>query len=413
MNLTITPKKLSGPVRVPASKSAAHRLLLCAAFAKGESRISNFTLSADMEATLHGMKALGAEYALEEDTLRISGSGGVWMPRREHSPIALECGESGTTLRCLIPPALAAAGGEEVCFIGHGRLMERPLGPYFQIFQEKGITYRQTGNRLYIKGQLLPGEYALSGQVSSQFVTGLLLGLSLLPGPSEIRITDSLQSRGYVDMTLDAMEKFGVQVENEGYRLFLLSGSAEYRPWFGAVEGDWSQAAFFLAANFLGSGIALVGLDGNSFQRDRTVIELLRRFASPGDLTVDAGDIPDLIPALAMAAAGRPEGKVTFANAARLRLKESDRIVTIAALVRALGGKAAEGPAFLEITGQGALPGGGTVDCVNDHRIAMAAAIGATICKGPVTLLGAECVAKSYPAFWEDYRRLGGIANLV
>ncbi len=401
MNLLITPAKLQGTVKIPASKSAAHRLLLCAAFANGESRLSGFSPSADMTATRNGLKALGAETELSGDTVLV----------RPGVPTGgeIDCGESGSTLRFLIPPALALSGGKEIAFVGHGRLMERPLSPYFSLFEEKGVRWRQEGNRLVIQGKLLPGKYALSGKISSQFVTGLLLGLALLEGDSEICITDRLESKGYVDLTLCAMKRAGVSVENQDHRRFFIPGGQKFRPVSGEIEGDWSQAAFFLGMDFLGSQVSLSGLREDSLQGDKAVLGILQKMETPGDLEIDASEIPDLIPALAAAAAGR-KGNTRFCNAARLRLKESDRISSTANLIRSLGGEAKEGPDFLEIAGMGRLSGG-TADCANDHRIAMAAAELSVICQNPVTLLGAECVKKSYPGFWEDFARLGGKAE--
>ena len=401
MNLLITPAKLQGTVKIPASKSAAHRLLLCAAFANGESRLSGFSPSADMTATRNGLKALGAETELSGDTVLV----------RPGVPTGgeIDCGESGSTLRFLIPPALALSGGKEIVFAGHGRLMERPLSPYFSLFEEKGVRWKQEGNRLVIQGRLLPGKYALSGKISSQFVTGLLLGLALLEGDSEILITDRLESKGYVDLTLWAMKTAGISVENRDYQRFIVPGGQKFRPVSGEIEGDWSQAAFFLGMNFLGSAVSLSGLREDSLQGDKAVFKILQKMETPGDLEIDASEIPDLIPALAAAAAGR-KGNTGFCNAARLRLKESDRISSTANLIRSLGGEAEEGPDFLEIAGMGRLSGG-TVDCANDHRIAMAAAELSVICQTPVTLLGAECVKKSYPGFWEDFARLGGKAE--
>lgn len=399
MNLVIIPQKLKGTVKVPASKSIAHRLLLCAAFGTEPSVLTGFSPSADMTATLNGLKALGAKVEISGDTVTICPG----LPTGGE----IDCGESGSTLRFLIPPALALSGGEDIFFVGHGRLMERPLAPYFSIFEEKGISWKLDGNRLTIKGRLSPGKYALSGKISSQFVTGLLLGLSLLNGDSEIFITDNLESKGYVDLTLSAMKTAGITIENQSYCRFGIPGGQKFQPVSGEIEGDWSQAAFFLGANFLGSRIQVAGLRPDSLQGDRAVSGVLAQLMEPGCFPIDASEIPDLIPALAVAAAGRKGGAVTFANAARLRMKESDRITSTANLIRSLGGKALEGPDFLEITGTGNLTGG-TVDCANDHRIAMAAAEASCICENPITLLGAECVKKSYPAFWEDFARLGG-----
>lgn len=399
MNQIVLPGKLAGKVEVPSSKSMAHRYLLCAALAKGESRVGNISFSADIAATLNGVSALGGAFSSAGREVRVTGG----TPR---GPMDIDCGESGSTLRFLIPIALATGEGLPVTFRGHGRLMERPLDPYFQIFREKGVAWRQEGDSLTVEGRLPGGSYSLSGKVSSQFVTGLLLALSLLPEPSEIVITDALESRAYVDMTLSAMAAFGVRAENRDYRRFCLPGGQVYRPQACRVEGDWSQAAFFLGANFLGSRAEVLGMNPDSLQGDRAVISILNRMKFPGDCVVDAGEIPDLIPVLAVCAAGR-EGRTRFVNAARLRLKESDRLETTADLLRSLGGRADTGPDFLEVTGLGALRGG-QADSHNDHRIAMAAAVAAAICREPVEVLGAECVAKSYPDFWRDYQALGG-----
>ncbi|MGI5856490.1 MAG: 3-phosphoshikimate 1-carboxyvinyltransferase [Candidatus Merdivicinus sp.] len=403
MDRIVTPGKLAGRVAVPSSKSMAHRYLLCAALAKGESRVDNVTFSDDIKATLNGVAALGAEFSVKDRTVSVTGG----RPRAVRPEI--DCGESGSTLRFLIPVALAAGEGRPVSFRGHGRLMERPLEPYFAIFREKGVRWNREGDLLTVEGRLPGGSYSLSGQVSSQFVTGLLLALSLLPEAAEIHITDGLQSRGYVDMTLDAMTAFGVKAENQGYRQFRLPGGQSFRAGCCAVEGDYSQAAFFLGANFLGSRVELLGMNPQSIQGDRTVVSVLEQMKAPGRCVVDAGEIPDLIPVLAVCAAGRNGGTTVFSNAARLRLKESDRLETTAALIRDLGGKVREGADFLEVDGTGGLSGG-TADSCNDHRIAMAAAVAATVCRGPVRVLGAECVAKSYPDFWKDYEALGGIA---
>ncbi len=401
MNLTIMPRKLSGEVKIPASKSVAHRLLLCAAFSGEENRLTGFSASEDMMATIRGLRALGADTELSGDTAVIRPGkvlGGE-----------IDCGESGSTLRFLIPPALALLNGE-ISFVGHGRLMERPLTPYFDLFAEKRIRWRQEDNRLVLSGKLTAGSYSLSGKVSSQFVTGLLFGLALLKEDSEIRITDRLESRGYVDLTLSALAEAGIKAENQSYQRFLIPGGQKFRPVSGEIEGDWSQAAFFLGANFLGCEIRPMGLKCNSLQGDRAVSGILGEMKNPGCLLVDAAEIPDLIPALAVAAAGRNGGSVRFVNAGRLRMKESDRITSTVRLVRSLGGKAAEGPDYLEIAGTGTLSGG-TVDCQNDHRIAMAAAEASCICQNEVKLIGAECVRKSYPVFWEDFARLGGKAE--
>ena len=295
-------------------------------------------------------------------------------------------------------------------FTGHGRLMERPQQPYFDIFDEKGIFYGQTDGVLTVRGTLTPGVYRLPGNVSSQFVTGLLYALPLLPGDSTIEITTPLESGGYVDMTLDMLEKFGISVQNKNYAVFHIPGNQAYQGRDITVESDWSQAGFWYAAAFLDNPVTVLGLDPDSTQGDRVVASLYWKLAKPGDADVDVSGCPDLLPPLAVMAAVR-SGTTRFVNAARLRIKESDRLATTAALLNALGGHAEEGPDSLTVRGVPAFSGG-TVDGANDHRIVMAAAIAATRSSAPVTILGAEAVRKSYPSFWEDYKQLGGVFDV-
>mgnify|MGYP004516807679 FL=1 len=400
MDIRIRPHTLSGAVTPPPSKSMAHRLLLAAALADGVSTIENVALSQDIEATLHCMEALGAKWEQTVDrTLRVTGIGDrrksfTELPR-------FDCGESGSTLRFLIPIALAVAGGG--VFTGRGRLMERPQKPYLDLFDEKGIFYEQKDGTLTVRGVLTPGEYRLAGDVSSQFFTGLLFALPLLSGGSTLLPTTRLESRDYVAMTRDALARAGVTVSGES--AFSVSPS-HYRPLTAAVEADWSQAGFWYAARFLGNRVDLCGLDEASAQGDRVVAALYERFEPMGEQRVDVSDCPDLLPPLAVMAARR-EGTTHFVNAARLRMKESDRLRTTAALLRALGAPTEETADSLTVRGVPAFSGG-TVDGANDHRIVMAAAVAATVSAAPVTIKGAEAVKKSYPSFWDEYKRLGG-----
>ena len=392
MNVTITPTLLrsrpDSPVALPASKSQAHRMILAWALSSAEGSLAYTAPSQDILSTEHCVDALLGE-----------GNG---LP-------LLDCGESGSTLRFLIPVALVKRGGG--VFIGRGRLMERPQQPYFDIFREKGVFYEQKDGKLTVRGALTPGEYRLPGNVSSQFVTGLLFALPLLDGGSDVVLTSPLESRGYVNMTLDVLDQFGVAVDNWGYERFHIPGGQQFRPPHAPyIEPDWSQAAFWIAADNLGSAVALAldGRDYRSSQGDKVIVPLAEQLGRPGDVTVDVSQCPDLAPPLAAMAANR-EGTTYIVNAARLRIKESDRLSTIAQALTALGGSVTEGGDSLTIVGRSSLPGGVAVDSHNDHRIAMMAAILATRCEAPVTVMGAECVAKSYPAFWEDYRNLGGI----
>ena len=423
MNVTITPTLLHGAVVPPPSKSQAHRLLLAAALAHGASTLSNVAFSQDIQATVRCLEALGADVRREGDCLSVTGlsgktaSGGE-LPR-------LDCGESGSTLRFLIPVALAVRGGG--VFTGRGRLMERPQEPYFAIFREKGISYGQKGDTLTVSGRLAPGVYTLPGNVSSQFITGLLYALPLLPGDSEIRLTTPLESRGYVDMTMDALKEFGVAVKYDGERIFRVPGNQTGHPAAMTVEADWSNAAFWYAAVGLGCELDIQGLNACSCQGDMRIVAfytalcgekmaqeagvVLSHPRQPGQrraLELDVSQCPDLVPPLAALAALTPDCDTTIANAARLRIKESDRLSTVTEVLTTLGAEVEEYADHLVIVGKDHLPGGVTVSGHNDHRIAMMAAIAAVRCGAPVTVTGAECVGKSYPSFWEEYARLGG-----
>ncbi len=384
MKLTITPSRLSGPVTPPPSKSQAHRYLIAAALAGGGSTIRNLADSQDIRATRRCLAALHAD------------GGGL--------PV-FDCGESGSTLRFLIPIALVRRGGG--VFTGQGRLMERPQRPYLDLFREKGVRCTQENGVLTAEGRLTPGIYRLPGDVSSQFVTGLLYALPLLEGDSEILLTSPLESRGYVDMTLAALAAFGVSVTEipNGFRT---PGGQRYRPRAVSIEADWSQAAFWYASMALGHPVEPQGLNPASAQGDMCIVSYCQRLRQSGDAALDVSGCPDLAPPLAVIAALRAEERTSLTGAARLRIKESDRLAAITRVLCAMGADVEEGPDFLRIRGRDSLAGGCTVDCCNDHRIAMMAAVAATRCREPVTLLGAECVAKSYPAFWDDYKSLGG-----
>ena len=262
-----------------------------------------------------------------------------------------------------------------------------------------------------MRGQLTPGTYSLPGNVSSQFFTGLLFALSLLDAPSTVRSTTPLESADYVAMTIEAMARSGVQVEKEDERTFTVT-PAPYRPFSATVEGDWSQAAFWYAANVLGSDLDIKGLNSSSIQGDMVIADHFRRLIRPGDAEIDVSGCPDLVPPLAAMAAVR-QGTTRLINAARLRMKESDRLMTVNLTMSALGASVEEGADSLTIHGVERLTGGVTVDCCNDHRIAMMAGVAATKCKEPVILQGAQCVQKSYPNFWEHYQMLGGELDVL
>lgn len=411
MKLTITPTKLQGTVTPPPSKSLAHRLLIAAALSDGRSTITNLGDSQDITATRRCLSALGAGIeCLEGNAVRVHGLGSSII---QAGPVPiLDCGESGSTLRFLIPLALLVNG--KAALTGHGRLMERPLKPYEDLFREKGIAWEITdgiltvdGGRGYDRLALDPGEYRLPGNVSSQFFTGLLFALPLLDGDSALVPTTPLESRDYLELTRQAQALAGVHSQWQGDAL-LIPGGQRYQPFAASVEADWSQAAFWYAAAGTGSAVSIADMAMDSRQGDRVILDYGRQLMERDtDVTLDMSGCPDLLPPLAAWAALRP-GTTVLANAGRLRMKESDRLHSVTAVLSALGAHVREEPDHLVIQGQEVLPGGVEVDCWGDHRIAMMAAVAATCCREPVTLRGAECVAKSYPTFWEDYRMLGG-----
>ena len=410
--VSITATAVRGTVAAPPSKSAAHRALIAAALS-GDSCVRGILSSQDMEATLRCLKALGCTFVKSGETVTFSSA------RGEGEPVA-DCGESGSTLRFFVP--IFAALGKEVTFIGKGRLPERPMTVYEDCLIPHGVTLTRPsceGGILQIKGRLRGGEYRVAGDVSSQFITGLLFALPLCAEDSEIVLTSPLQSVGYVDLTVEILQKAGIAVEKTpcGYAV---KGGQRYALHDHTVEGDWSQAAFWLAAAALGGELAVTGLRRDSLQGDRRIETLLNdmgavlvwqdgtlicRNAPLHGIEVDVSDIPDLVPILSVTASAAT-GTTRLYNAARLRLKESDRLQTTAAMIHALGGKIAECEEELHITGCSL--NGGTVDGANDHRIVMSAAVAALLCEDAVTVTDAHSIRKSWPSFFEEYTRIGG-----
>lgn len=381
MDIVITPGRLAGTVTAIPSKSQAHRLLICAALADNQTTLICPDTNRDIEATADCLRALGAD-------IRRTETGYIITPIKTVPETAvLNCCESGSTLRFLLP--IVGALGVDAVFQMEGRLPQRPLSPLWEEMERMGCTLtRPTGTTIRCTGKLRPGEYGIDGGVSSQFITGLSFALSLIPGATKLTVTGKLESKPYVDMTLRAMELFQ---------------APEYHsPGTITVEGDWSNGAFFLAAAALGSAVITESLSADSPQGDRAIFDLLP--ALEENITISAADIPDLVPILSVVAACK-KGTV-FTDIRRLRLKESDRVASVIAMLEALGGQAKATEDTLTVYGTRLT--GGTVNSVNDHRIAMSAAIAATVCANPVTILGADCVKKSYPRFWEEYSRLGG-----
>ena len=391
MDICITPKKLYGNINAIPSKSQAHRMLICAAFSDQPTTLICPETNRDIEATANCLTALGAGITWLSNGYRVKPIEEV--PFRASLP----CQDSGSTLRFLLP--IAGALGVDTVFQMTGRLPQRPLTPLWEEMERMGCTLtRPTADTIRCTGRLRSGEYAINGTVSSQFITGLLFALSLLPGQSRLQVLGKLESAPYVSMTLAAMERFGISCND-----YCFPGNGRFHsPGTVTVEGDWSNAAFFLAAQALGSPIQVGNLNPDSPQGDRVCARLLPELKD--NLTISAADIPDLVPILAVTAAAN-QGAV-FTDIGRLRLKESDRVASVMDMLRALGGQAEANDTTLTVYGTGLH--GGTVDSRNDHRIAMSAAIAATVCDSPVTILGAQCVEKSYPKFFTDYTSLGG-----
>lgn len=412
MTRTVAPGPRAGVIQIPASKSQAHRMLICAALSREPSRLILDGFSADIEATMQCLEALGARCEETANGLSVTPVGVCPAQAR------LDVGESGSTLRFLLP--VLGALGVQAEIRMHGRLPERPLSPLWEVLEAHGMRLQQDGTCLHTDGQLIAGDYSLPGNVSSQFISGLLFALPLLGGNSTLTVTGALQSARYVSMTEQALAEAGILTKKDG-PVWQIGGGQRYAsPAVQTVEGDWSNAAFFLCMGALSAtGVTVTGLNSTSLQADRAITEILVRFGAEltvsedavtvrrgvlHGITLDAGPIPDLVPVVSCLAA-LCDGETRVENAARLRLKESDRLQTTAALLSALGGSVRELPDGLIISGRGRLSGG-TADACGDHRIAMSAAMAACGCEGPVTVSGSECVAKSYPAFWEDFASL-------
>jgi 3-phosphoshikimate 1-carboxyvinyltransferase len=416
----IKPSRLMGKIQIPPSKSLCHRAIICAALANGESIIENIIFSDDIIATIEAMKKLGAEIdKVGENQVSVKGG----FPQFKPGEI-IDCKESGSTLRFLIPISLLY--NEKISFTGRGKLVGRPLDTYYRIFKEQGIRYTNKNGKLplEVEGKFKPGDYKVEGNISSQFITGLMFTLPFLEGDSRIIITTDLESKGYVDLTLDVLNKFGIKIENKGYKEFYIRGNQKFIKNNYRVEGDYSQAAFWLVGGILGEEIHSEGLNPSSLQGDKAIVELIKemngslkidgstivtRSSNTRAISIDGSQCPDIIPIITVLAAVS-EGETRIVNASRLRIKESDRLKAISTELNKLGANIKELEDGLMINGVDSLDGG-TVDSWNDHRIAMSLAIASIRCKNDVKILNSDAVKKSYPNFWEDFKSLGGKVN--
>ena len=418
MNVSFKPFVPSGTVKAPPSKSDVHRAIICAALSGGKCTISPVALSEDIKATIRCVESLGAVTNIDKEVLTVDGS-----RMFENKEAQLDCSESGSTLRFMIP--VAAAGGVTATFTGKGRLPERPIGIYAEALPKACVEFScDSGLPLTISGQLKGGVFKIPGDISSQFISGLLFALPLLKRDSDIVLTSPIQSVGYINMTIRTMEQFGIEVDatDTGWHV---RGQQHYIPSDYTTDGDWSQAAFYMVSGAIGGEITVDGVNTNSAQGDRKIAELLREFGAEviqdassvtvkksalSAIEIDAKNIPDLVPVLAVCAAFA-RGTTKIINAERLRIKESDRLKTTAELLKSLGAKVTEQSGGLEIEGIRQLDGG-SVNGYNDHRIVMSAAVCAACCKGEITCTDALSINKSYPDFYRDYNSVGGKAEL-
>lgn len=402
MKAIIQPSPLCGEVKAPASKSVAHRALICAALSDRATEIDCSTTSADIEATADCLRQLGAKIA-KTDT------GFFVEPITDSIENAvLNCGESGSTLRFMLP--VAASLGKAVSLYGSGRLPERPIGELCNALCSHGCITSSNKLPLTVSGKLESGDYVIDGSVSSQFISGLLLALPQTHAESTVTVVGEIQSKPYIDMTLSVLSDFGIRTEFQENKIKIFRNNGFISPEKYTVESDWSNGAFFICANEIeGNNVKCYNLTYKSLQGDKAVADIVKKYGS--DLRIDVGNIPDLVPVLAVTACFF-KATTVFYNAARLRIKESDRLLSTQKLITDLGGCAETTDDTLTVYGNGKLSGG-TVDSFNDHRIVMAAAIAASQCESETVINGCEAVNKSYPTFFEEFSRLGGTVKLI
>ncbi len=429
MKIKIRPGKLNGTIEIPPSKSYSHRAVIAAALAENgkKSKIDNLKFSVDITTTTDIMENWGAEIERFESALEIIGYVGIVAPMDMY----VQCNESGSTIRFLIPVGITSEN--ELVFDGKGKLVDRPLDSYYRIFDKQGLKYETTGGKLplTVNGKLKPGNYEIDGNISSQFITGLLYALPLLEGDSKLIINKNLESKGYVDLTLEILKLAGIEIVNNDYKSFDIRGNQTYKPFDYTVEGDYSQVAFWIVAGIISANrdneVKCLHVNKNSLQGDREIIEIVTRMEANLEIfddyvivkpsktkgtVIDISQCPDIGPVLTVLAA-LSEGETRIINGERLRIKESDRITSIKTELNKLGGNVSEEGDSLIIQGVEGFRGGITVNAWNDHRIAMSLAIASTRCEKEIILEEAESVRKSYPHFWDDFVKMGGEIEVI
>ena len=449
MSLKVNNLFLKGNVKIPPSKSYAHRAIICAALSDGFSKIENIVLSDDINATINAVKALGADISINDDCISVYG---IYRDHNNKADvnykkdlISIDCMESGSTLRFMIPISTLFNTDKE--FIMRGNLGKRPLDVYKRIFDINGIKYKNhtdendnltdrddSYDRFVVSdGYIKPDRYIVPGNISSQFITGLLFTLPLIDGDSVLELEGKIESKGYIDITLQVLSDFGINIEKKNERTFLIKGNQKYKAGNYRVEGDFSQGTFFLCADALGSDIEIEDLNPDSIQGDKETLKILSdmgyefKFSKDKEKTVfkcrginntneelnlkgciiDAAGCPDIIPVISVCAAVA-NGRTKIINAGRLRIKECDRLHAICSELSKLGAQISEGEDYIIIEGKEKLKGGCDVWSHKDHRICMMLAIASSICEEPVNIIDTECVSKSYPDFFDDFIKLGG-----
>ena len=429
MKIKIKPSTLNGKIEIPPSKSYSHRAVIAAALAENsrKSKIDNLKFSVDITTTTDIMENWGAKIKRFESALEIVGNDGKVVPKDKY----VQCNESGSTIRFLIPVGITSAN--ELIFDGKGKLVDRPLDSYYKIFEEQGLKYETTGGKLplTVNGKLKAGNHEIDGNISSQFITGLLYALPLLDGDSKLTINKNLESKGYIDLTLEILQLAGIEIKNNDYKSFEIKGNQSYKPFDYTVEGDYSQVAFWIVAGIISANrdneVKCLHVNKNSLQGDREIIEIVTRMGANLEIfddyvivkpsktkgtVIDISQCPDIAPILTVLAA-LSEGETRIINGERLRIKESDRITSIKTELNKLGANVAEKGDSLIIQGVQGFTGGVTVSAWNDHRIAMSLAVASSRCEKEIILEEAESVRKSYPHFWDDFVKMGGEIEVV